>query len=90
MAKSRLLVVGAGGHGRSVPEAAKMSDQFEMVGFLDDSLPVCEMVLGVPVLGVVASMTDHRGAADQAIVAIGNNTIREKLFKQLRMVSITH
>ena len=83
MAKSRLLVVGAGGHGRSAAEEAEIPDQFEMVGFLDDSLPVGEMVLGVPALGGVASMTDYRGAADQAIVAIGKKTIREKLFKQL-------
>ena len=83
MAKSRLLVVGAGGHGRSLAEAAEMSDQFDMVGFLDDSLPVGEMVLGVPVLGPVASMAHHRTGADQAIVAIGNNGLREKLLQQL-------
>lgn len=32
MAKTRLLVVGAGGHGRSVAKAAKLSGQFEVVG----------------------------------------------------------
>ena len=83
MAKTRLLVVGAGGHGRSLAEAAALSGQLEVVGFLDDSLPVGETVLGVPVLGPVASMVDHRAAADQAIVAIGNNAVREKLMQQL-------
>ena len=39
MSKIRLLVVGAGGHGRSVAEAAELSGQFEVVCFLDDSLP---------------------------------------------------
>jgi hypothetical protein len=33
MAKTRLLVVGAGGHGRSVAEAAELSGQFAVVGF---------------------------------------------------------
>lgn len=83
MAKIRLLVVGAGGHGRSVAEAAELSGQFEVVGFLDDSLPAVEPVLGVPVLGPVASMAHLLTAADQAIVAIGNNAIREKLIQQL-------
>lgn len=83
MNKTRLLVVGAGGHGRSVAEAAELSGQFEVVGFLDDSLPAGETVLGVPVLGPVASMADHRATADQTIVAIGNNTVREKLMHQL-------
>lgn len=83
MAKTRLLVVGAGGHGRSVAEAAELSGQFEVVGFLDDSMPAGETVLGVSVLGPVASMAHHRAAADQAIVAIGNNAVREKLMQQL-------
>lgn len=83
MAKTRLLVVGAGGHGCSVAEAAKLSNQFDVVGFLDDSLPFGEKVLGVPVLGPVASMDNHRAIADQATVAIGNNAVREELMQQL-------
>ncbi|MDI9332840.1 MAG: hypothetical protein QM533_00535 [Cytophagales bacterium] len=46
MDKTRWLVVGAGGHGRSVAEAAELSGQFEVVGFLDDSQPAVEPVLG--------------------------------------------
>lgn len=83
MAKTRLLVVGAGGHGRSMAEAAELTGQFEVVGFLDDSLPAGETVLGVSVLGLVVSMAQHRAATDQAIVAIGNNAVREKLMQQL-------
>jgi hypothetical protein len=33
MSKTRLLILGAGGHGRSVAEAAKLSSHFEVVGF---------------------------------------------------------
>ena len=83
MAKIRLLVVGAGGHGRSVAEAAELSNLFEVVGFLDDSLPAGETVLGVPVLGPVASVALHWAAAELAMVAIGNNAVREKLMQQL-------
>lgn len=83
MVKTRLLVVGAGGHGRSVAEAAELSGQFEVVGFLDDALPAGKSVLNVAVLGPMVSMGHHRAAADQTIVAIGNNTVREKLIQQL-------
>ena len=83
IAKTRLLVVGAGGHGRSVAEAADLSGQFEVVGFLDDAASVGERVLGSYVLGPVDSMADHFSVADQAIVAIGNNAVREKLMQQL-------
>lgn len=83
MAKFRLLVVGAGGHGRSVAEAAELSGQFDLVGFLDDSLPAGETVLDLTVLGPVTSMAQHMAVAAQAIVAIGNNAVREKLMQQL-------
>jgi sugar O-acyltransferase (sialic acid O-acetyltransferase NeuD family) len=83
MSKTRLLIVGAGGHGRSVAEAAKMSGHFDVVGFLYDSLPVVDTTLGVPVLGPLASLSKHRAAAGQVIVAIGNNALRENLMHQL-------
>jgi sugar O-acyltransferase (sialic acid O-acetyltransferase NeuD family) len=83
MPKKRLLVVGAGGHGRSVAEAAVLSDQFEVVGFLDDGLPIGTSVLNAVVLGSTASMSQHLAATDQAIVAIGNNALREKLLQKL-------
>lgn len=85
MGKIRLLVVGAGGHGRSVAEVAKLSGQFEVVGFLDDTLPEGQIVCGLPVLGPVAGMAEHRTIVDQAIVAIGNNAVREKLMQQLTL-----
>lgn len=89
MAKIRLLVVGAGGHGRSVAEAAELSGQFEVVGFLDDALPPNKLVLGVPVLGALASMAQHQSIVNQAIVAVGNNAVREKLMMQLTVVGFT-
>ena len=51
MAKTRLLLVGAGGYGRSVAEAAELSGQFAVVGFMDDSLAAGDTSLVVPVLG---------------------------------------
>jgi sugar O-acyltransferase (sialic acid O-acetyltransferase NeuD family) len=83
MGKTRLLVVGAGGHGRSVAEAAELSDQFEVVGFLDDGLLVGTSVLNAVVLGSIASMSQHLEATDQVIVAIGNNALRERLMQQV-------
>jgi sugar O-acyltransferase (sialic acid O-acetyltransferase NeuD family) len=83
MGRIKLLVVGAGGHGRSVAEAAALSGEFEVVGFLDDGLSVGELILGDPVLGAVASMATHRERCEQVIVAIGNNTVRATLMQQL-------
>lgn len=43
-------------------------------------------MLGRPVLGLVASVAQHRAAADQAMLPIGNNAVREKLPHQLAAV----
>ena len=89
MQKTKLLIIGAGGHGASVAEAAELSGAFEVVGFLDDALPVDKAVLTGAVLGEISGLSslDHldryRAACDQAIVAVGNNTVREKITQQL-------
>jgi len=89
MSKSMLLIIGAGGHGISVAEAAELSGAFEVVGFLDDALPVGKMVLMGSVLGAIGGLSTlkylnrYRAACDQAIVAVGNNLVRENLMHQL-------
>ena len=83
MSRVRLLVVGAGGHGRSVAEAAELMGSFEVVGFLDDAESEGAQVLGMRVLGPVGSMASHRHLSDQAIVAIGNNGVRQDITAQL-------
>lgn len=83
MKRRRLLVVGAGGHGRSIAEAAELSGQFDVVGFLDDALPSGATVVGTSVLGPVERMVDLHETCALAIVAIGNNTARERLIQQL-------
>lgn len=83
MAKLKLLVIGAGGHGRSVAEAAELTGIFEIVGFLDDGITEGEHVLGYPVLGPATATSRLLGRFNQAIVAIGNNRARETLTHHL-------
>ncbi len=80
----RLLILGAGGHGRSVAEAAIAGDEFAVAGFLDDAFPVLERVWEVPVLGKVVDLAHWRGAADFTVVAIGNNADRQRVTGELR------
>jgi sugar O-acyltransferase (sialic acid O-acetyltransferase NeuD family) len=79
----RLLIIGAGGHGRSVAEAALAGGTYDLVGFVDDAWPALSTIWGVPVLGTVADFARHRAAANAGIVAIGNAGLRERLFVQL-------
>lgn len=80
----RLLIVGAGGHGRSVAEAVLARGEFVVVGFLDDAFPELERVWEIPVLGTVADSAQWRGVVDCAFVALGNNELRQRVVAGLR------
>ena len=56
MAK-RWLILGAGGHGRSVCDAIAASGD-HVVGFLDDALPAGTLVNGTPVMAVLSLAWD--------------------------------
>lgn len=70
---NRLLIVGAGGYGRSVAEAAIESGDFVLSGFLDDNVTD---VWNFPVLGRMHDVDSWHSKADMVIVAVGNNALR--------------
>jgi sugar O-acyltransferase (sialic acid O-acetyltransferase NeuD family) len=80
----RLLIVGAGGHGRCVAEAVLASGEFLLAGFLDDAFPELTCVWDIPVQGRVANFAYWRGVADFAFVAIGNNVLRQQVTGELQ------
>lgn len=79
----RLMIVGAGGHGRSVAEAVLAAGKYKLVGFVDDAAPSQQYVWEWPVFGAAADLARYRQHADAAIVAIGNNRLREQLHQML-------
>jgi acetyltransferase EpsM len=48
---TRLVIYGAGGHGCSLAALVQQSENYEIVGFLDDGVSVGAQVEGFPVLG---------------------------------------
>lgn len=80
----KLLMVGSGGHGRSVAEVVLINGEFVVAGFLDDDFPKLERVLDIPVLGKVTDFANWRNVADFAFVAIGNNALRRRISVELR------
>jgi sugar O-acyltransferase (sialic acid O-acetyltransferase NeuD family) len=83
MNKSKLLIVGAGGHGQSVAEAAELNGQFEVIGFVDDGVAIGALVMGYPVLGGATLLSAYAAVCDQVVVAIGNNALRASLVDRL-------
>jgi sugar O-acyltransferase (sialic acid O-acetyltransferase NeuD family) len=87
--KPKVLIIGAGGHGQSVAEAAELNGQFEVVGFLDDALALGTLVLGYPVLGPAIDLSGYDSVCDQVVVAIGNNALRASLADRLLQAGLS-
>ena len=74
--KEKLLLVGAGGFGRVVLEHAT---QFYDCSFLDDG--ETKIVNDTPIIGKISDLEKLYPEYRLMIVTIGNNTLREKLYK---------
>lgn len=74
-----LLIVGAGGHGRAVAEAAELSGTWADVVFADDGFPGVRQSGSWQVVAHASALAELAGRCDAAIVAIGNQGVRERL-----------
>lgn len=81
--KEKLLLVGSGGFGRVVLEHA--SQMYECA-FLDDGLEAGTMINGVHVIGKTSEMPAFFPEYKLLLVTIGNNALREKLYKEASML----
>lgn len=79
----KLLLIGAGGFGRVVLEHAEKE---YLCAFLDDGIAPGTSVDGSPVLGPVSSMHALYGEYRLLVVAIGNNGLREKIYREARRI----
>ena len=80
----KLLHVGAGGFGRVVLEHATAIYD---CAFLDDG--DATIVDGVPVIGKTAEMASFYPEYKQLLVTIGNNKLRERLYKEAATIGFT-
>ncbi|MBR2687878.1 MAG: acetyltransferase [Aquamicrobium sp.] len=78
-----LLIVGCGGHGRVVGDAA-LEVGYERIAYLDDRPPTIAPPGGSKVIGPISSLRDLNAEWPVAIVAIGDGRIRLQLFEQLQ------
>lgn len=81
--KNKLFVIGAGGHGRSVAEAAMLSGEWQDIVFVDDAFPQQQSSGLWPIVANTAQMQATLNPGDRAIVAIGNQFVRYQLCQKL-------
>ncbi len=98
MAKNRVLVWGAGGHGKVVVDALLQRTELEIVGIIDeDGKKKDSNLLGVRVALFDGDLleTASRFGCDCVTIAIGDNYTRYEKFQQvrragLRLVNVIH
>lgn len=82
---NKLIIIGASGHGKVIVDiAVKLG--YENIVFLDDDAAIKECA-GFPVVG----KTDEAITMDgDKVVAIGNATIRERISRNIKTISLIH
>ncbi len=86
----KILIIGAGGHGKVVADAALAAGD-HVVGFVDaDAARVGQTVLNLPILGTMARLEHVARAAGcrHAAVAIGDNRVRHEHAREVRRAGL--
>lgn len=71
----RILIVGAGGHGRVVAEVAQDCG-YDEIAFLDDNSNLA--------IGKISDIKNFKDKYTDVFVGIGNNKVREKLLMEIK------
>ena len=77
---SKLVIIGAGGHGKVVADAAQKMKQYDDIVFLDARYATLNSLLGFAVIGDDAMIPELVATACEFVVAIGDNRIRARIF----------
>ncbi len=84
-----LVIVGAGGHGRSVLELVRLDGRYQVQAFLDDQQAAGTQVMGVPVWGPTALLDQLPARGVSSVhVAIGHNRTRQTLCARARAAGL--
>lgn len=85
--KTKLLIIGASGHGKVLVDIAKKMKKWQEIAFLDDNETIKE-VMGIKVIGKTNEFIDYINDYD-VIVGIGNCLVREKIQKEIEKTNAT-
>ena len=75
---NRLIIVGAGGHGKVIADNA-VKNGYTDICFVDDH--ASGSCMGFPIVGRSADLVSLDDGATDFVIAIGNNAVREKVAK---------
>jgi|SRR5699024_4549241 len=91
MKKSKLVIIGAGGLGVMILDAALELNWYEEIVFVDDNKEKNQLIHGYKVIGGIEHLNEIDNEADY-IIGIANNSIRRKIAEKfdINYVNIIH
>ena len=78
MPEKKLLILGAGGFGQTIAEVAELLDNWENISFVDDRWPEQQWLGCYPIVSNIQNLSLIKQQDFEAIIAVGNNQIRQK------------
>ena len=86
---NRLVIIGAGGHGKGIADSA-LKNGYETICFIDDS--EVGDVIGFPIIGTSDDIENLNDGKTDFIIGIGVNAIRKSIAEQhnVNWVSVVH
>lgn len=88
MLNKTLLILGAGGHGKSVAETAELMGVWDTIVFADDSFIEKKELAKYNIVSTIGNIKNIASIVDEAIVAVGNNLLRKKWQQDLKKIGI--
>lgn len=88
-----LIILGGGGHAKMCIDILKQTEEFSIVGIVDEKLPLDTEVLGIKVIGDESILEDLNSKginlAVNGIGSVTNPNIRKKAFNKLKNMGFT-
>ena len=86
---NRLVIIGAGGHGKVVADNA-LKNGYTDICFLDDQST--GMCMGLPIVGTSAAIPELNDGKTDFVIAIGNNKVRKQIVEayDVRWITLIH
>jgi sugar O-acyltransferase (sialic acid O-acetyltransferase NeuD family) len=86
---NRLIIIGAGGHGKVIADAA-LKNGYANICYIDDH--ATGDVMGFPIIGTSADIERLNAGGTDFIIGIGNNAVRKAIAEKYNVnwVSIVH
>ena len=86
---NRLIIVGAGGHGKVIADNA-LKNGYTEICFVDDKAAgVC---MGFPIIGTCENLEKHNDGCTDFVIGIGNNAVRKLIAEKydVNWVTVVH